>query len=271
MGFCIGYAILPWGPSFIVSLAALRGWCFAPLTAIVGYYVFTSVSSLRALAWFLACLVVIVVTYGINQDMQEFLEAVKVDPFLAQRYYNTFYWTEELGTQMRKFSTFVSAAGYGVTLAYCSIIIFALLVEQSESPIERACGILVTCYSIFGMFQTGSRTAFLSVILGVAIVVILKKRSRLAITFMALLVIGAYFAQVESEGAALHRYSEGLKANTILTRNQIPLKLWLQAIVGNPLGYGLGKSGHGVPFFLSSRYSSEDFIPVDGDGGRLMV
>lgn len=160
----------PFDPPLLVSLAALRGWCFATLTFGLGYHMTRNLVQVKGYFYLLILLGVIVSIYGIYQTPDEIKKLMAEDPDYASRYITSFYASSSGAGQMRTFSTFVSAAAFGGTLANVIIFAVALLSAPDAPKWERRLIFLCVLPMTYGMILSGSRTSLIT--LGVGLVLI---------------------------------------------------------------------------------------------------
>lgn len=268
---CFLYLLIPFDPPLLVSLAALRGWCFATLTFGLGYHLTRNLTQVKGYFYILILLGVIVSIYGMRQSPEEIKKLIADDPDYASRYITSFYASSSGAGQMRTFSTFVSAAAFGSTLANVIIFAVALLSSPDTSKTERRIILLSILPMTYGMILSGSRTSLIT--LGVGLLLIAWYRRNLInfIVLPAALFVGLKLASIATSGAAAERFAEVLKLEDVFWRNYIPFEIGLKFMSDNPFGGGLGKSGYSIPFFLSRRTGYSDFTQADGDIGRLMV
>ncbi len=268
---CFIYLVIPFDPPLLVSLAALRGWCFATLTFGLGYHMTRNLAQVKGYFYLLILLGVVVSIYGMFQTPEEIKKLMAEDPDYASRYITSFYASSSGAGQMRTFSTFVSAAAFGGTLA--NVIIFAVaLLSAPEAPKwERRLIFLCVLPMTYGMILSGSRTSLIT--LGVGLVLIAWYRRNIVnfILIPVALVAAIKIASIATSGAAVERFGEVLKLEDIFYRNWIPFEIGMNYMSENPFGGGLGKSGYSIPAFLKNRTGYREFVQTDGDIGRLMV
>ena len=268
---CFIYLLIPFDPPLLVSLAALRGWCFATLTFGLGYHLTRNLAQVKGYFYILLVLGVIVSIYGMGQSPDEIKKLIDTDPDYATRYLTSFYASSSGAGQMRTFSTFVSAAAFGSTLTNVIIFAVALLSAPESSKWERRIIALSILPMTYGMILSGSRTSLVT--LGVGLLLIAWYRRNL-INFILLptaIFVAINIASIATSGAAAERFGELFKLEDVFWRNYIPFEIGLKFMAENPFGGGLGKSGYSIPFFLTRRTGYHDFVPADGDIGRLMV
>jgi hypothetical protein len=268
---CILYLIVPFDPPLLVSLAALRGWCFATLTFGLGYHMTRSITQVKSYFYILIVLGVVVSIYGMRQTPDEIKRLMESDPDYAQRYITSFYASKEGAGQMRVFSTFVSAAAFGSTVANVVIFAVALMSAAETSRREKRLIMLAILPMVYGMVLSGSRTSLITLGVGLALIAWYRRNVINFIIVPVAIAVALKIAAAATSGAAAERFAEVLKLEDVFYRNWIPFEIGLNFMADNPFGGGLGKSGYSIPFFLSRRVGYRDFVQADGDIGRLMV
>ncbi|MEW6302532.1 MAG: O-antigen ligase family protein [Verrucomicrobiota bacterium] len=272
-GVCAIYAFLPWGPPFIVSLASLRGWCFATLMFAVGYHLTKSLNQAKGYFYVLIVLGLITTGYGLQQSPEEVEKRISEDEQYAERYGTSYYLTET-GKQLRIFSTFVSSGAFGGTLAYVTIFCVALLTDPKATKRERNLLLLAALPMIYAIVRSGSRSALLSLFFGFIVVAWYRRNLMNFIVVPALIFVALVIGSKVTGGSALERFGSVLDPQAVIARNLIPTRIgWEYMTDENLLGGGLGKSGYGVPSFISARagYPMSEYKFSDGDLGRLMI
>ena len=268
---CVFYALAPWGPSPLISLASLRGWCFAPLMFVVGYVLFLRPIHFRCLAVLVIALCIFTGAYGLTQSYDEVLEIMKSDPWFAARYKGTFYYAEGADLQLRIFSTFVSSGGFGGAIAFGNVLLFGLFLKNEKVQAKKIALVVVYGFLAYVVFRTGSRTSLISMALGTMIVAMSRRGVGILLPLIIVVGLALGVAASKTEGLTTKRFVEGLGVDEVLFRNTFPLMGGLDRLRENPVGSGLGRSTHGVPFFLMNRLGNETYYQIDGDIGRLMV
>jgi O-antigen ligase len=210
------------------------------------------------------------VFYALGQNAQDVEQRMKDDAVFAARYFNVHYTTSR-GSQLRRFSTFVSSGAFGGTLATVGIVLVALATDPRTRNGERtllavACGFLV-----YGIILSGARTAMGCFVIGVALVLWFRRAVSQAIVWSVALAVVVKLAVDATYGNAAERFTTLFRLDEIVQRNIIPAWIGWNYMVDHPLGGGLGRSSHGVPFFLMTRMDREGFVQADGDLGRLMI
>jgi hypothetical protein len=271
LGFAALYAVLPFGVPMLVSLAALRGWCFAPLMMLLGYHLVRSVRQMEIFVFMVLLLGTGTAIYGsFFQSVEEIKAMMELDPELEFRLRNTFYATKSGVSEFRRFSTYVTAAVFGGTMAICTTIAVSWLMMPKAGWIQRI--VLLGCGGMcaYAMLLTGSRTSLVLTILGVVLGGVFRKGGlKLMVVpagLLGLLLIGLLI----SGSSRLERFSTLLNPDEVLGRVAIVVRPAFSLLVEYPIGGGLGRSAHGIPAVLLSRIDRFDIRTTDGDIGRII-
>jgi hypothetical protein len=143
LGVCTIYAILPFPPPFLIALAAFRGWCFIPLVFLLGYHLSNSVRQVEFYIWLMIICGTLSAVYGdFFQSEADIRRMMEDDPEMTFRLQNSFYAENGKGI-FRRFGTYVSAAQFGGTSAYCLLFAFSRLSVKTCPLVERL--ILAAC------------------------------------------------------------------------------------------------------------------------------
>lgn len=266
----IAYALIPLGVPLLAALASFRAWVVVPLVYLLGYHVTRSVRQVEAVLLFILVLGVGVAFYGIRQTPEEIRQMMTSSPDMAMRLGGAFFASES-GSGVRRFSTFVSPAAFGGTMASCGIFAFAFLTQPGLKLWRRMlfCGVLALC--AYGIKLSGARTAI--AMLGAGVVLTAWARGKL---IAYAIVPGGALAIVGSMGVLLdpvmaERFSSLLNPAEVWGRIHIVIAPSADIFLGYPLGGGLGRSGHGVPWIFRNILPYWDMRGTDGDLGRIIA
>jgi hypothetical protein len=271
VGCCILYVLLPLGVPWILRLASLRGWCLPPLMMLLGYHVIRSVRQMEIFVWLVILLGVGTSIYGIWFQSEEQIRAMMLlDPSLETKLIGNFYTTSQ-GTGFRRFSTFVSAAVFGTTMAICTVFAVTRLLLPGVSLIERAILLPSAGLCSYAVISSGSRTSLVLLALGIAVVTVFRKGMFRIVIIPAVLVGVALVAIRATDGVAGERFLSLLDYDTVAGRIRIVVAPAIDFMLNYPFGGGVGRSGHGVPgIFLASARGFESRT-TDGDLGRIVA
>lgn len=270
-GVCCVYLLLPMGVPAVISLAAMRGWCFATLMFCLGYQLTKSINQVKSYFYVLIILGIITAAYGLQQTPQEVEHEMEENPLFAERYANTYYQTSK-GRQLRIFSTFVSSGAFAGTMAYVAIFALALATDKKTGKVERALLFLITFPVAYAMLKSGARSALISFGVGFAVIAWYRRNFFNLIILPVAVGIAIKLVAVSTGGSAGERFMSIFKFEEVYSRISIPTQVgWNYMSDGHWFGGGLGRSGHSVPMFLASRVNFREYESADGDLGRLMI
>jgi hypothetical protein len=268
---CFLYMFIPGGPPLLVSLAALRGWCFASLMYCVGYHLTDTITQIKGYFYVLVILGVLTAAYGIRQSPEEIQKRSIQDAHFAERYKGIYYATSTGKLELRRFSTFVSSGVFGGVMAYVSMFAIVLFSDPREKKAERALMMAALIPLCLGIVLSGARSALIMLGAGFATIAWYRRRFQTFIILPALLLLALNQGIERTGGVATERFETLLDRETVLMRMLIPTAIGFESLKENPIGHGLGKSGYSVPFFLVGRAGYSDWKTVDGDLGALMI
>lgn len=170
------------------------------------------------------------------------------------------------GTLIRYFSTFSDAANYGCNAAASSVS-FLIIAITSKIKWERIFFLIVSICVIWGMFQSGTRTAIFCLAAGFMVYVVLSKSFKIAIPFgiffalfMAFLVftdIGNGNQQIRRMRSAFDKSDASANVRDI---NKASIKKYLQDA---PWGLGIGSTQANIP--ANNKYRKLSDIPPDSE------
>lgn len=269
-GLAILYAIIPLGVPLLAALASFRAWVVVPLVYLLGYHITRSIRQVETVLMFILVLAVGVAVYGIRQSPEEIRQMMNSSPEMAMRLGGAFFASES-GSGVRRFSTFVSPAAFGGTMASCGIFAFAFLTQPGLKLWRRLLFLGVLALCAYGIKLSGARTAI--AMLGTGILLTAWARGKL---IAYAVVPGAALAIVGSMGVLLdpimaERFASLLNPAEVWGRIYIVLAPSLDIFLGFPLGGGLGRSGHGVPWIFRTILPYWEMRGTDGDFGRIIA
>ena len=170
------------------------------------------------------------------------------------------------GTLIRYFSTFSDAANYGCNAAASSVT-FIIIAITSKIKWEKVFFIIVSICVIWGMFQSGTRTAIFCMAGGLMVFVILSKSFKIAVPFgifftlfMAFLVftnIGNGNQQIRRMRSAFDKSDASANVRDI---NKASIKKYIRDA---PWGLGIGSTQANIP--ANNKYRKLSDIPPDSE------
>ncbi len=170
------------------------------------------------------------------------------------------------GTLIRYFSTFSDAANYGCNAA-ASAVAFIIIAITSNIKWEKYFFLIIGICVIWGMFQSGTRTAIFTLAAGFMVYVVLSKSFKIAIPFgiifalfMAFLVftdIGNGNQQIRRMRSAFDRSDASANVRDI---NKAAIKKYIKDC---PWGIGIASTQANIP--ANNKYRKLSDIPPDSE------
>ncbi len=271
---CVGYLFLglaiPGSPPMLLAAVAVRGWCFATLMFVVGYHLIRSGDQLRAYFLWIVLLGVITAIYGIRQTPEDVARIIQAIPELRIQYETQRYVDEAGNLQLRRFSTFISSGAFGGAMSSVAIIALAMFTDANMSKRDRSLFLISAVPMTYAISLSGARSALISAGVGFLFLLMFRRSFMLLAVALAVMVIGIALGSSQTGGGALDRIRTLQESSGIWSRFWIPTSIGVEYATQNPLGGGLGKTGH-LPAFLVGRSGYSDFVQADGDLGRLLI
>lgn len=186
---------------------------------------------------------------------------------------NTWLWSKGSSTHIlnggsliRYFSTFSDAANYGCNAAAtaAAFIIFGITAKFNKF---RIFFLLVSVLVIWGMFQSGTRTAIFCLAAGLMLYVLLSKSVKIAVPFSIAFVIFAFilvFTNIGNGNQQIRRMRSAFNKDDasmgVREMNQEVMKKYIQDA---PWGIGIGMGMESVP--ANNKYRRLATIPPDSE------
>ena len=170
------------------------------------------------------------------------------------------------GTLTRYFSTHNDAANYGINAA-ASAVVFLVMAITTKLKRERLFYLITGILVVWGMFQSGTRTAIFCLALGFIVFLILSKSVKIMIPsaivgglFMGILMftdIGNGSQQIRRMRSAFNKNDASSNVRSI---NQQAIRKYIKDA---PWGIGLGSNYQNVP--ANNKYRKLATIPPDSE------
>ena len=170
------------------------------------------------------------------------------------------------GTLTRYFSTFSDAANYGCNAAAtaAAFLIFAITNKLKKLKIFY---FIVSIAVIWGMFQSGTRTAIFCLAAGLMVYVFLSKSVKIAVPFTITIVIFAFilvFTEIGNGNQQIRRmrtaFNKDDASASVRDINQAAMKKYIRDA---PWGIGLGMGMNNVP--TNNKYYKLATVPPDSE------
>ena len=170
------------------------------------------------------------------------------------------------GTLIRYFSTFGDAANYGCNTA-ASYVTFLILAITSKIKKDKLFFFVISCCVIWGMFQSGTRTAIFCMAAGFFVYVVLSKSFKIAIPFgifLALFMSLLIFTNIGDGNQQIRRMRSAFDKNdasaNVRDINKAAIKKYLRDA---PWGLGIGSTQANIP--ANNKYRRLSDIPPDSE------
>ena len=170
------------------------------------------------------------------------------------------------GTLIRYWSTHNDAANYGINAAATAVVYFVMAIT-TKIRFDRFFFAITGALIVWGMFQSGTRTAIFCLFLGFAVFLVLSKSLKIIVPsaivggfFLVILVftnIGNGNQQIRRMRSAFNRNDASSNVRAI---NQEAIRKYIRDA---PWGIGLGASYNNVP--ANNKYKKLSVIPPDSE------
>ena len=210
--------------------------------------------------WALFCLFSAFWTW--KQEYIGFTEAEKL--WIETRGRNTHILNA--GTLIRYFSTFDNAASYGCHAAAAAT---AFIICGITSKLKRAriFFLFISAAVIWGMFQSGTRTAIFCLAAGLIVYIFLSKSVKVAVPFSIVVAIMGFllvFTTIGNSNQQIRRMRSAFNKNDASANvRDINKEAISKYIKDAPWGIGLGISNENVP--ANNKYRLLSSIPPDSE------
>lgn len=170
------------------------------------------------------------------------------------------------GTLTRYFSTHNDAANYGINAAATAVVFFVMGITTKLKR-DRIFFLITAVLIVWGMFQSGTRTAIFCLIVGFMMFLVLSKSVKI---FVPSLIIGGIamallmFTEIGNGNQQIRRMRSAFDKNDASSNtraiNQEAMRKYLKDA---PWGIGLGASFDNVP--ANNKYNKLSKIPPDSE------
>ena len=170
------------------------------------------------------------------------------------------------GTLIRYFSTFSDAANYGCNAAAAAVT-FIIITITSKITWERLFFGIVSACVIWGMFQSGTRTAIFTLGAGLATFVVLSKSVKIAVPFSIAFVLFAFilvFTNIGQGNQQIRRMRSAFNKDdasaNVRDINKAAISKYLKDA---PWGIGIGSNQANIP--ANNKFRKLSDIPPDSE------
>ncbi len=170
------------------------------------------------------------------------------------------------GTLIRYFSTFSDAANYGCNAAAAATS-FIIITITSKITWERIFFLVISICVIWGMFQSGTRTAIFCLAAGLMLFIVLSKSVKIAVPFSIAFVIFAFilvFTNIGDGNQQIRRmrsaFDSSDASSNVRDINKAAIRKYIQDA---PWGLGIGSTQANIP--SNNKYRKLSDIPPDSE------
>ncbi len=262
------------GPPVLVELAGLRAWSLFPVAALIGMTTIRSLGQLRAYAGVIVGLSVITALYGIRQYLLGPEVVFDAGALAVERHGTSIYYVlgDQVGEEFRAFSTFTFPAPFAHMMVFGMLLAAGVATSASRPPGLRWLAAATLPVLFLGMTVSGTRAALVVLIVGLLVLAWYRRLAPHQMLLVPFGVLAVHVASVFTAGRMVERYGSVLLQEGLLWRYvSLPARTAWASLGEHPLGLGLGRTGVGVPFPISSRMPEDYFVFTDGDLGRAAV
>jgi hypothetical protein len=266
--------VLAPGTPMLIKLAGLRGWSLFPIAALIGLGLVRNSGQLRAYVGLILALCVITALYGVYQYLQGPEVVVRAGELALRRHGTSIYYTmgHTGGYEFRAFSTFTFPAPFASMMVFGILLAAGVVTSPARSRRARLLAGCVIPLCFIGMTVSGTRAALIILLAGLTVLAWYRRLSLRQMVLIPLGLVALHLATVLTAGRILERYrsvvvQEGLLWGYLTA----PLRTAWTYLAEHPFGLGLGRTGIGVPFAITSRMPRDYFVFTDGDIGRAAV
>ena len=267
------YVLHP-GTTLLVKAAGLRSWSMFPLAALLGLTVVRNAGQLRAYTGLILGLCIVTAVYGLRQYAAGPSVVAQAGPLALQRHGASIFFT--IGpsgeTAFRAFSTFTYPAPFAAMMVFGILLAAGIVTSRSRPRTMRWLAAAMIPLFFAGMTVSGTRAALVVAVVGLMVLAWFRGMSAAQLVLLPLGAGAFYVATVMTAGRLLGRFQSLLLQEGILWYYiGNPIRIALDALRAHPFGLGLGRTGIGVPFPITSSAPTDYFVFTDGDIGRAAV
>lgn len=170
------------------------------------------------------------------------------------------------GTLIRYFSTFGDAANYGINAAGAAAT-FIIIAITNKIRIYKLLFGISALFIIWGMFQSGTRTAIFCLAAGLMTFIVLSKSIKIAVPFSMVIALFAFiliFTEIGNGNQQIRRMRTAFSSNNASANvrdiNQEVMKKYIRDA---PWGIGIGMDRDNVP--ANNKFRRLTTIPPDSE------
>lgn len=261
------------GTPLLVKLAGLRAWSVFPMAALIALSVVRNAGQVRAYSGLILGLCIVTALYGIYQYTQGPEVLVDAGALALQRHGTSIYYTiGGVGRGFRAFSTFTFPAPFAGMMVFGILLAAGIVVTKVWRLRSRWLAALSIPIFFAGMTVSGTRAALIVLIGGLLTLAWFRRFSLGQILLIPVGALAVHVGTIVTAGQITERYRSVLIQEGLLwTYLTLPVRTAYNYLMEYPFGLGLGRTGVGVPFAITSRMPRGYFVFTDGDIGRAGV
>lgn len=262
--YCLLELFNPESP-LLRTLAGLRSWLLYTWLMFVGYGMLRSRRQVQQIYVVLTLLSIVTALYGLYQWHQGPSALVGYNRVLDAQVTRMGWSDRNTGWVFRAFSTFVMPGAFGSNMAMGLLVAYVLIGTRQISAKIKCLAAAGSPLLLAGIAASGSRAAVVDLVLGLAIILLLR-RGRAAVSVVLLLAAGAWLATSLTTKTIGARYDTLLDKEYVIGKWMEPLKLGIETACRFPLGKGLGYTA-GLPQLLGDSRSFSHIETMNIDSG----
>jgi hypothetical protein len=267
------YLIHPDSP-LVIELAGLRAWSLFPMAGLMALTLVRTRGQVRAYVGLILVLCIVTAVYGIQQYRAGPQAALSVSALAEIRHGATIFYeiAGQRRSEFRAFSTFTFPAPFAGMMVFGILLAAGLATAGGLTRLQRLLATALIPLFFVGMTVSGTRAALLILGLGLLVLGWYRGLSVGQLFLIPILLFAVHLGTVFTAGAIVARWQTvALREGLLWTYVWAPVTVAARAIADQPLGFGLGRSGVGVPFQIFQSMPEGFFRGSDGDIGRAGV
>ncbi|MFW5866387.1 MAG: O-antigen ligase family protein [Armatimonadota bacterium] len=258
--------------SVLISLAGLRMWVIWLPTFFLAYDTFDTREKVERLLLFLVALMIPMAIYGIIQHRIGLDHLLSLGPGFSSYTYS--YYPGAETDQWRPPATMISTHALADTLTMVALMAVGLAVYHQRNRLLQIAVIASVPLMGVTMMITAVRSAAASAVLGVAALLLIRRRLDLAVLVAIVGGLAIYQVDALGGGDAVGRI-QSIIENPSYTLGRIgnPWRSALRFTTENPLGGGIASGvGTGRTGFTQRTFDPRNQIPfIENEYGRALL
>lgn len=262
------------GTPFLIKVAGLRAWIEFPATCLMALSLIRTTGQVRAYVALIVILSVLTGLYGIWQYQAGPGAVLSVGGLAELRHGGSIFYVLPGTTQVkfRAISTFNFPAPFAMMMVFGILLAVGIAVSRIRGRTARLALALAIPVMFVGMTVSGTRAALIILVAGIGVVAWYRRLTVGQIAMAGLMLVALYAGSLLTSGSAIARFRSVFAQEGILWVYLLgPMVVAGRALQETLIGFGLGRTGVGVPFALARSMPRDYFVFSDGDVGRAAV